>query len=34
MARSMKLKSQPLRNPCQSVDEEIGRVIHDDFMGY
>jgi Nuclease-related domain len=34
MARSRKLKSQPLRNPGQSVDEEIDRVIHDDFMGY
>jgi len=29
-----KLKSQPLRNPGQSVDEEIERVIHDDFMTY
>src|SRR5450755_851342 len=34
MARSIKLKTQPLRNPGQSLDEEIDRVIHDSFMGY
>lgn len=30
----LKPKSQPLRNPGQSIDEEIERVIHDDFMAY
>jgi hypothetical protein len=34
MAKLLKSKSQPLRNPGQSGDEEIDRVIHDDFMGY
>jgi len=33
MANS-KPKSQPLRNPGQSLDEKIERVIHDDFMDY
>jgi hypothetical protein len=32
--KSSKLKSQPLRNPGQSLDEEIDRVVLDDFMGY
>ena len=27
-------KSQPLRNPGQSLEEMIDRVINDDFMGY
>jgi hypothetical protein len=34
MAKLLKSKSQPLRNPGQSGDEEIDRVIHHDFMGY
>ena len=29
-----KVKSQSLRNPGQSLDEEIDRTIHDDFMGF
>lgn len=28
------MESQPLRNPGQSIDEKIERVIHDDFMTY
>ena len=28
------LKSQSLRNPGQSLEEEIERTIHEDFMGY
>jgi hypothetical protein len=34
MAKTPKLKSQSLRHPGQSLDEEIERVIHDDFMTY
>ena len=29
-----KIKSRPLRNPGQSLDEEIERVVFDDFLGY
>jgi hypothetical protein len=29
-----KITSQPLRNPGQSIDEEIERVVHEDFLGY
>jgi Nuclease-related domain len=34
MANRLKPRSQPLRNPGQSLDEEIDRVVHDDFMAY
>ena len=34
MAKSLQPKSQSLRNPGQSLDDEIDRVIHDDFLGY
>jgi hypothetical protein len=34
MAKSRKSTSQPLRNPGQSADEEIDRLILDDFLGY
>ena len=30
----LKPNSQPLRNPGQSIDEEIERVIHDEFLTY
>jgi hypothetical protein len=30
----LKHNAQPLRNPGQSIDEEIERVIHDDFMTF
>ena len=30
----LKPKAQSLRNPGQSIDEEIDRVIHDDFMTF
>jgi len=30
----LKPNSQPLRNPGQSIDEEIERVIHDEFLAY
>jgi hypothetical protein len=30
----LKPNSQPLRNPGQSIDEEIKRVIHDEFLTY
>jgi hypothetical protein len=34
MAKLRKLESRSLRNPGQSLDEEIDRIIHDDFMSY
>ncbi|MGD0494051.1 MAG: nuclease-related domain-containing protein [Steroidobacteraceae bacterium] len=34
MAKSLKVRSQPLRNPGQSLDEEIDRVVNDDFAAY
>ena len=34
MANRLKHRSQALRNPGQSLDEKIERVINDDFMGY
>jgi hypothetical protein len=34
MANRLKLRSQSLRNPGQSLEEEIDRVVHEDFMGY
>ena len=34
MARLTNHRSQPLRNPGQSLDEKIDRVINDEFMGY
>jgi hypothetical protein len=34
MAKSRKSRSQPLRNPGQSLDEQIEQVMHDDFLGY
>ncbi len=30
----MKFRSQPLRNPGQSLDEQIDRVVHDEWAGY
>src|ERR1700732_2726317 len=30
----LKPNSQSLRNPGQSIDEEIERVIHDEFLTY
>ncbi len=30
----LKSNSQPLRNPGQSIDKEIERVIHDEFPTY
>jgi len=34
MGKSLKARSQTLRNPGQSLEEEIERVVMDDFMGY
>jgi len=34
MAKTSKLKSQTLRNPGQSLDEEMDRAVSVDFMGY
>jgi hypothetical protein len=34
MANPLKVRSQPLRNPGQSLDEEIERVVLDDFLPY
>jgi hypothetical protein len=34
MAKTSKLKSQTLRNPGQSLDEEMDRAVSVDFIGY